>query len=223
YLETAVDSLADVGYTANTGRAHFEHRLALSAGSPAELRESLLAYAAGRAAVSQGRVKGGQRKRVAFLFTGQGAQVVGMGRQLYETQPTFRRALDRCAAILDDHLEEPLLSVLFEETGGALLDQTAYTQPALFALEYALAELWRSGGVEPDVVMGHSVGEYVAACLDGRAAPRRADGRCLRLRRSGRPRPGGLRRPRLDCRAQRPGEHRHLRRGRGGRGRARRA
>src|SRR5207248_3107506 len=92
----------------------------------------------------------------------------GMGRQLYETQPAFRQALDRCAELLAPYLDRPLLDVMYPDAGDdPLLDQTRYTQPALFALEYALAELWRSWGVEPAAVMGHSVGEYVAACVAG--------------------------------------------------------
>jgi acyl transferase domain-containing protein len=91
-----------------------------------------------------------------------------MGRQLYETQPTFRRILDHCQELLESWLEVPLLEVLYPaDTDMLLLDQTAYTQPALFALEYALAELWKSWGIVPDVVMGHSLGEYVAACVAG--------------------------------------------------------
>ena len=89
-----------------------------------------------------------------------------MGKQLYDTQPVFRAAVDECAGLLRGELERPLLEVLW---GAAtdLLEQTAYTQPALFAVEYALAELWQSWGIEPAVVLGHSVGEYVAACVAG--------------------------------------------------------
>ncbi|MBK7660400.1 MAG: SDR family NAD(P)-dependent oxidoreductase [Betaproteobacteria bacterium] len=108
----------------------------------------------------------GGRSRVAFLFTGQGAQGVGMGRELYETEPAFREALDRCAATLDPLLGRSLREVMFEETGG-LLDQTGYTQPALFAIGIALAALWRSWGIEPAVVTGHSVGEFAAAVVAG--------------------------------------------------------
>ncbi len=85
-----------------------------------------------------------------------------MGRHLYETQPTFRFWLDRCADILSKYLDRPLFDVLW---AGDAIDQTAYTQPALFALEYALAQVWRSWSIEPDVMIGHSVGEYAAACL----------------------------------------------------------
>jgi natural product biosynthesis luciferase-like monooxygenase protein/amino acid adenylation domain-containing protein len=89
-----------------------------------------------------------------------------MGRELYETQPSFRRTLNECDEILRPALERPLLSVLYGEDEGPL-DETAYTQPALFALGYAIAALWRVWGVEPDFVFGHSVGEYTAACFAG--------------------------------------------------------
>ncbi|MBI3243488.1 MAG: SDR family NAD(P)-dependent oxidoreductase [Chloroflexi bacterium] len=159
-------SLADVCFTANTGRAQLSHRLAVTASSTDEVRQKLSAFAGGDASsVTSGEVYGNERPKIAFLFTGQGSQYAGMARQLYETQPTFRQTLDKCDEILRPHLNQSLLSLLYSQP--SLLDQTAYTQPALFAIEYALAELWRSWGVQPTAVMGHSVGEYVAACVAG--------------------------------------------------------
>ncbi len=90
-----------------------------------------------------------------------------MGRQLYETQPLFQQTLDYCNEILRPYLEKPLLQVLYPEEASSPLEQTAYTQTALFALEYALVQLWKSWGVEPSAVMGHSLGEYIAACVAG--------------------------------------------------------
>jgi len=164
-------SVADVCFTANTGRSAFEHRLAVVGASAAEMREALTAAAAGRShgRMTRGEVARGAAPKIAFLFTGQGAQFAGMGAALYETEPVFRAALDRCAGILDGVLERPLLSVMFRARpdDAALIDQTAYTQPALFALEWALAELWEAWGVTPAMMLGHSVGEYVAACRAG--------------------------------------------------------
>lgn len=171
YLETHPSQpLADLCFTANTGRSHFAHRLAVVAEKPAQVLEQLTAFAAGTVQnpLLSGLVSRQTRPKVAFLFTGQGSQYVGMGRQLYEQVPTFRKALKRCDQLLRPYLERSLLSVLYPEAGETSpLDETAYTQPALFALEYALFELWRSWGIIPDAVMGHSVGEYVAACVAG--------------------------------------------------------
>src|SRR5690606_17744031 len=92
----------------------------------------------------------------------------GMGRGLYEEEPVYRAALDRCDALLRPHLDRSIVDVMFDRNGaGVLLEQTAYAQPALFALEYALVEQWRAWGVSPSVVMGHSLGEDVAACAAG--------------------------------------------------------
>ena len=162
-------SLADVSATANQGRAQLSHRLAVTATSLASLVERLRAAAIGDAptGVITGRAR---RPRLAFLYTGQGAQHLGMARGLYEAEPVFRAALDRCAGLMDPLLGRPLLSVLFAEPGtpdAALLDQTGYTQPALFAVEHALSALWHSWGVVPDAVLGHSVGEIVAATVAG--------------------------------------------------------
>ncbi len=170
--ENQAVSLADVCYTANTGRAHFEERLAVVGATAGEMRQALL-HEAAAAAGAEPRPP----HLIAFLFTGQGAQYAGMGRRLYESAPVFRAALDRCAAILDKlpdlagsagpQVKQSLIEALFAPEEVSLIDQTRVTQPALFAIEYALAQLWRSWGIEPAVLIGHSVGEYVAACTAG--------------------------------------------------------
>jgi len=166
--------LADICYTANTGRLHFNHRLAIVASHRQELQEKLL-HLKGREEVN-GVFFGEQESntsppKVAFLFTGQGSQYFKMGYQLYQTQPVFRETLDECDQILGSVLEHSLLEIIYGistgESQSSLLEQTAYTQPALFAIEYALAKLWQSWGIKPDVLMGHSVGEYVAATVAG--------------------------------------------------------
>lgn len=160
------ESLANVCFTANTGRSHFSHRLAVVADSLSSLRQQLEASVVSE--LSSVATEKRHKTKVAFLFTGQGSQYIGMGRELYETQPTFRKALERCDELLRPYLKQPLLSVLYPEPeASSPLDETAYTQPALFAIEYALFQLWQSWGIEPSIVMGHSVGEYVAATLAG--------------------------------------------------------
>ncbi|WP_414589995.1 type I polyketide synthase [Scytonema sp. PCC 10023] len=163
-------SLADVCFTANTGRTHFDYRLAVVAESKVQLQQELSGFTASgeTTTVVSGQVKSKKRPLVAFLFTGQGSQYIGMGRQLYETAPIFRQTLDRCDEILRSYLGKSLLTVLYPEAGETSpLDQTAYTQPALFAIEYALSQLWKSWGIVPTAVMGHSLGEYVAATVAG--------------------------------------------------------
>jgi acyl transferase domain-containing protein/acyl carrier protein len=166
----APPSLADVVTTLATGRVHHTRRLALITDSPEDLRRDLRAIAAGQfnVAAAEGSIRAGQQPKIAFLFTGQGAQYPGMGRGLYDTEPVFRAQIDKAASVLAPVLPRPLLEVLFPvDSADNDLAQTAYTQPALFVLEYALAELWRSWGITPSIVMGHSVGEYAAACVAG--------------------------------------------------------
>ncbi|MGH3899438.1 MAG: amino acid adenylation domain-containing protein [Pseudonocardiaceae bacterium] len=170
------DRLAGICHAASTERAHFAHRLALVAASTGEALERLSEIVPGAdlpAGVHSGRAQhgtGGQDTagKAVFLFTGQGAQYATMARTLYATEPHFRRILDRCDEILRPLLVVSLHSVLDPTPEDAeLIHETRHTQPALFAVEYALAELWRSWGIEPAAVMGHSVGELTAACVAG--------------------------------------------------------
>ncbi len=163
-------ALPDLCHTAAVGRAQLSHRLALVTGSVEELQAELEAFAEGRPSsrLAVATAPRWKTRRLAFLFTGQGSEYPGMGRQLYRSQPTFRRALDRCDALLRPHLQRPLRNVFDPKPGDeSLLDQPAYAQPALFALQYALTELWKSWGIEPAMVLGHGMGEYSAAHVAG--------------------------------------------------------
>lgn len=154
---------------AQFGRSHLNERLAIVAADNADAATRLRDFLAGDAqAVARARASSGMEPEVVFLFTGQGSQYAGMARELYATQPVFRQYLDRCDELAGPVLGRSLVEVIAGEGDAAgLVDDTTYTQPVLFALEYSLAQLWRSWGIEPAAVMGHSVGEYVAACLAG--------------------------------------------------------
>jgi microcystin synthetase protein McyG len=156
-------SLADICFTANTGRSPFAYRASYIAQSIPHLQSQLT----NKAIVQESDLA--VTPKIAFLFTGQGSQYPGMGKELYDTQPTFRQALQRCAEILRPLLDVPLLEILYpsSEKNADLIHQTVYTQPAIFALEYALFTLWQAWGIQPHWVMGHSVGEYVAATVAG--------------------------------------------------------
>src|SRR3984885_9649309 len=163
-------SLADVCHTANSGRSHFEHRFSVVAASSEQLREKLAACVEGQdpVGVFQGHVDLTRRPEVVFLFTGQGGQYLNMGRAFYESEPVFREVVDRCDELLKPHLARSLLSGLCPPPAGPTpLEETEYTHVAMFAIQYGMAQLWRSWGVEPGMVMGHSVGEIVAATVAG--------------------------------------------------------
>ena len=164
-----IEDLADICFSASIAKAQHPQRAAVLARSLSELVDRLMALAEGRGCegVRSARVTRRDPPRIAFLFTGQGAQYAGMARQLDAQQPAFRTALDRCAGVLDPLLQRPLRDLLFSQSIPSELDQTGFTQPALFALEYALSEMWRAWGVVPHVAIGHSVGELVAACVAG--------------------------------------------------------
>ena len=163
--------IEDICFTANVGRSHFNHRLAIQVDSTAQLQKRLQSISLGKKTIGVIKARLSNRKppEVVFLFTGQGSQYINMGRELYESQPTFRAAMDECDRLLAPILQKSLLSVIYPPTKqeDSLLDRTAYTQPALFSIEYALAQLWQSWGIQPDAVLGHSVGEYAAACVAG--------------------------------------------------------
>jgi acyl transferase domain-containing protein/NADPH:quinone reductase-like Zn-dependent oxidoreductase/thioesterase domain-containing protein len=159
-------NLADVAYTLHLGRKAFAHRRALVCRDCADAIAALEA--------KQGLVTSSREpvdRPVAFLFPGQGAQYPNMGRDVYDNEPVFRAELDRCAEILKAVRGIDLLGALFTESPSEQarrqLNQTALAQPALFAIEYALAKLWMSWGVQPRAFLGHSIGEYVAACFAG--------------------------------------------------------
>jgi len=153
---------AEIALAAAVGRRHRPLRAALPAGDRGTLLQGLRALAEGRDEPARAE----RPPRVAFLFTGQGSQFPGMGRALYDSEPVFRETLERCAELLDPVLERPLTALLFGEDAEALR-RTANAQPALFALQVASAALWRARGLEPALVLGHSVGEIAAAQVAG--------------------------------------------------------
>jgi len=162
-------NLADVAYTTQVGRRAFANRRFLICNGVADAAEALETRNPARL-VTRAEAQGA--RPVAFMFPGQGAQHVGMSRGLYETQAVFRESLDRCAELLAPQLNLDLRAFLYPTPERAAeaserLGETFLTQPALFAVEYALAQLWMSWGVRPEALAGHSVGEYVAACLAG--------------------------------------------------------
>ena len=162
--------LADVCYTAATGRAHQSERLAVVGASASEIAEKLLAAADGAdlPGVIRGRITPGHTPTTAFLFTGQGAQYVGMARGLYDTQPVFRAAIDRCDELLRSSLERPLLSALYpSDEGSHLLDSLEYAQPGPVRRAVRAHRAWRTWGITPEFLLGHSVGEFAAACAAG--------------------------------------------------------
>jgi amino acid adenylation domain-containing protein len=157
---------ADVAFTLQTTRASFQHRQFLVAANQDELRSKLQTEGA-----SAAKTATRQPDEVVFLFPGQGAQYLNMGRTLYEHEAVFRQAINECAELLNGEMDTDIRQILYPETADSEAEQrlknTRYTQPALFVTEYALARLWMSWGVEPTVFCGHSVGEFVGAHLAG--------------------------------------------------------
>jgi amino acid adenylation domain-containing protein len=161
--------LVDVAHTLRVGRRAFAHRRVLVCESRKEAAAALRGDAP---EMLLGGLVEGAAPEVAFLFSGQGSQHAGMARGLYDSEPVFRHALDECCELLRPHLSLDLRTLLFpaagmEEEAGRALERTELAQPALFAVEHSLARLWMAWGVRPAALLGHSVGEYVAACLAG--------------------------------------------------------
>ncbi|MCC5615374.1 SDR family NAD(P)-dependent oxidoreductase [Nostoc sp. CHAB 5836] len=161
-------NLADACFTASTGRANFRHRLCILADSITTAEKALTDFQKGEDSDQIiTPIASETQSNVAFLFSGQGSQYSGMGQTLYQKEPVFKNTLDICDKILQPILGTSLLDLIFELPNSDLLEQTQITQPALFSLEYALAKLWQSWGIQPSALLGHSIGEYVAACLAG--------------------------------------------------------
>jgi phthiocerol/phenolphthiocerol synthesis type-I polyketide synthase E len=161
--------LGDLAYTLSAGRREFEQRLAVVCCDREEALTALTATNGSRVLTASPRHA---KRPVAFMFPGQGAQYVGMGRELYEGEPVFRSELDHCAELLRSSLGVDLREIIYAtdlspEAAALRLADTRFAQPALFVVEYALAKLWTSWGVMPQAMIGHSIGEYVAACLAG--------------------------------------------------------
>lgn len=161
-------NLADAAYTLQLSRSRHPHRRALVAATLPEAKDILTASGTGRLLREDHPL---ENASAVFCFPGQGVQAVGMASALYRREPVFRAQLDHCDSLLRPLLSESLLSLIYPEDPDPAADlrlkQTQYAQPAIFSVEYALAQLWISWGIRPSAMVGHSIGEYVAACLAG--------------------------------------------------------
>ncbi len=171
FLQNQQDTdLANVCASAANRRTHFAHRLAISADNLDQARRQLDTFAQGRNETVDlsNHVSSCRKPQVAWLFTGQGAQHHGMAHDLYHNYPLARQILDHCDEVLAEPLQHSLLDLMDPQSNNAaLLDQTRFAQPAIFVVEYALARLWQSWGLGPDVMLGHSIGQCTAACIAG--------------------------------------------------------
>lgn len=162
-------SLQDLCYTASMRRSHHDYRLAARGHSQEQLTESLQAFLRGEAhaGLSSGRRHPSQQPKLVFVFSGQGSQWPGMGQQLLDQEPVFRTTLEQCDVLLRQDASRSLVEELMADEQQSKLDETAIAQPILLAVQVALAALWKSWGIVPDAVVGHSVGEVAAAYVAG--------------------------------------------------------
>lgn len=167
--DTHTESLFDICYTASTRRTHHKHRLAIIGSSKKEILEQLEKHNRidSRAAVSLREESEKRETGPVFVFSGQGPQWFAMGRSLLAEEPVYREMVERCDELLREYASWSLLDELQAEESCSHMDQTGIAQPAIFALQMGLAALWRSWGIEPDGVVGHSIGEVAAACVAG--------------------------------------------------------
>lgn len=167
--ETNFADLADVAFTLQQGRKAYNYRRFLVCSNPTEAIQRFEALDPAQVITRQAEIRD---PSVVFMFPGQGSQYINMGENLYDSEPVFRQEVDRCAEILKPLLGLDLREKMYpadgdQEIAEASLRQTIYTQPALFTIEYALSQLWQSWGIKPVATIGHSIGEFVGACLGG--------------------------------------------------------
>lgn len=169
FLDDTDRNLADIAYSCNLRRTHHDHRLAVVARNADEARTRLRAYLgdAKSVGVVAGRAQLRTRPKLAFVFSGMGPQWWGMGRQLFDTEPVFRAAVEACATELQKYTGWSLMDEFLADEHQSRMAETEVAQPANFALQVGLAELWRSWGIEPDAIIGHSAGEVAAQYVAG--------------------------------------------------------
>lgn len=160
YLEKKSAPIADVCYSSNIGRNHFQYRFAVAGANYEQLKDLL----SQKTVVAE---PGSNSQKIAFLFTGQGSQYTTMGKELFDSNLYFREKIMECSQLLEGNLDIPLIELLFNAEQEFNLNQTQYAQPAIFAIEYAMASLWMHWGVQPSLLLGHSIGELTAACIAG--------------------------------------------------------
>jgi tyrocidine synthetase-3 len=162
------NNLDNICYTASAGRSHFKHRLSLTGQKVDEIIQKLNKYLSDQKEnLSKDNEKKEWNRKIVWMFSGQGTQYIGMGKELYQHHPVFKEALDRCDTLFKPIIKDSLKQLLYKQRGEERLEEPIINQPAIFSIEYALAKYWESMGITPTVVIGHSIGEYAAACIAG--------------------------------------------------------